>query len=108
MYKRRIPLKESHPLGKGIENLFEKAMLEKARAFKKAFIDIRGEQSVTKRGEDKTILETWKINDDEKTDLCNWLCENGTPDDFEHFQVIFNLLREITASESTNQSPQSG
>ena len=40
VFRRNIPKQQNHPIQKGIENLFEKATLEKARKFKRAFIDI--------------------------------------------------------------------
>ena len=102
--KRNIPEQKSHPLKKGIENLFNSATIERARKSNPDFIKTGYEKI------DNGIIknEEISINDGQKTNFCNWLCENGTPDDFKHFQVIFNLLREITASESTNQPPQSG
>ena len=99
VFKRNIPKQENHPLDKGIENLFGKATLEKAREYKPAFIDIIGEQENSIRGKPETIPEKWKIHDKEKLNLCNWLCENGTAEDFKHFQTIFELLEEILADD---------
>ena len=96
--KRNIPKQKNHPLEKGIENLFEKKTLEKAQEFKPAFIDIHGEHPATIRGEEKSIPAKWDVNKDEKTNLCNYLCKNGTRDDFKHFRVIFDLLEEILES----------
>ncbi len=98
LFKRNIPEQKNHPLKKGIENLFEKRTLKKARKFKPAFIDIHGEHSATIRGEEKSIPVKWTVNKDEKTNLCDWLCKNGTKNDFKHFQVIFDLLEEILES----------
>lgn len=98
VFKRHIPLHENHPLKKGIENLFEKKTLEKAQKFKPAFIDIHGEHPATVRGEEKSIPAKWDVNEDEKTNLCNYLCKHGTRDDFKHFQVIFDLLKKILES----------
>ena len=97
VFKRIIPRKPepSHPLQKGIENLFEKTTLEKARKHKKAFIDVHEEWRKTIRGKEETIPEKWKVNGDEKTNLCNWLCETGTKEDFRHFEDVFNLLEEL-------------
>jgi len=35
------------------------------------------------------------INKDEKGNLCNWLCENGTAEDFAHFKAVFQVIEEI-------------
>ncbi len=99
-----IPEQKDHPLKKGIENLFEKATLQKAIESKPAFIDITPEHPKIERGEEKIIPEEWNINEHEKDNLCNWLCENGTPDDFKHFQVIFDLLKEIIPAEAEAQA----
>ena len=113
VFRRNIPEQESHPLKEGIENLFERETLERARGFKCAFIDITGERKDIVRAKPKIIPEKWVVNKDEKTNLCNWLCENGTAEDFKHFQVIFDLLKSIIPNghetailESPSQSPQ--
>ena len=45
-------------------------------------------------GQQITIPEKWSINDSEKTNLCDWLCGNGTPEDFQRFQIIFDLIED--------------
>ena len=97
-YRRKTPFQVGHPIGNGIENLFARSILEKALAHKAAFIDITPEHSITVRGQSQTITEKWTINEDEKTNLCDWLCANGGVEDFEHFQVIFDILGEVLGS----------
>ncbi len=94
-FKRKIPQESSHPIEKGIENLFSKATLEKACQYKPAFIDIDPEREKRRRGKMITVAEKWTVNEDEKTNLCDWLCKNGTKEDFQHFSKVFDLLREI-------------
>ena len=94
-FRRRIPKKTDHPIQKGIENLFSKKTLEKAREFNSAFIDIKDKHKETIGGREQIIPEKWEINQDEKTNLCNWLCDSGTSEDFEHFQQIVDILQEI-------------
>lgn len=89
-----IPKQENNPVGTGIENLFEKATLEKVCKDKPAYIDIEKKHSKIERGEERYIPEEWTINKDEKTNLCDWLCEHGTADDFKHFGKVFDLLEE--------------
>ena len=98
LFRRTIPIQKENPTMKGIENLFEKPTLQKAKSYKGAFIDVVGEHTKTKRGKSVTIPEQWTINKDEKTNLCNWLCENGTQEDFKHFQVIFDIICEVLDS----------
>lgn len=94
-FRQNIPLQSNHLIKKGIENLFNRTTLEKGKNYKPAFIDITYEHKKTNRGENEIVPEEWEVNTDEKTNLCNWLCENGTAEDFQHFREVFNILREI-------------
>ena len=97
-FRRTIPIqgdRPDHPVRQGIENLFSKRTLEKAPSARQAFIDIDPERTKIERGKEVNVPETWTVNKDEKTNLCNWLCENGTQKDFQHFEVIFKLLENI-------------
>ena len=95
VFRRKIPLVEGHPIRRGIENLFSKETLGKAVASKPAFIDIVREHEVTVRGVRKTVPEQWMMNEDEKSNLCDWLCENGTAEDFRFFDSVLKELRPI-------------
>ena len=95
LLQRSIPLQDQHPIKKGIENLFSKSTLEVARQHNPAFFRTEDEHGGTdKDGQLITIPEKWSINDSEKTNLCDWLCGNGTPEDFQPFQIIFDLIEE--------------
>ena len=100
LFRRNIPLQNSHTIEKGIENLFSQLTLEKAREHKSDFITVTSEYVVTERGENKTVPEKWEVHGDEKTNLCNWLCENGAVEDFQHFQTVFELLEEVLSGGS--------
>ena len=109
IFKRKISKQENHPIKTGIENLFSQATLSKAIEHKIGLIDIKSKHKGIVRGELKEIPEQWTVNKDEKTNLCNWLCENGKRDDFQHFQVIFDLLGSILNGVSTDsQQPPQG
>ena len=97
-FRRTIPRQSEHPLVKGIENLFSRTTLEQALSHKPEFIDITPEHSKTIRGQHQIIPEQWAINEHEKKNLCDWLCENGADEDFENFQVIFDILGEVFGS----------
>ena len=99
--RRTIPMQDSHPISRGIENLFSKARLEKAIDHKFALIDVKGEQQGRERGIEWTTPAQSAVNKDEKNNLCGWLCENGTTEDFQHFQVIFDLLEELLLNGQT-------
>ena len=107
MFKRTIPQESNHPIEKGIENLFSKKTLERACKYKLEFIDIDPEREKRRRGEMITVAEEWTINEDEKTNLCDWLCENGTKEDFQYFSRIFDLLQEILGPDSSLSDDQS-
>lgn len=94
LLRRTIPLQSNNPIQKGVENLFSKETLERARKYKPAFIDVDPERTRIVRGEPQTVPEIWTINSDEKTNLCDWLCQNGTREDFQCFEFIFQLLND--------------
>ena len=95
VFLRSICRVSEHPLEKGIENLFSRATLVRARAHRCAFIDVAGEQKNQVRGVESTVPEKWTVNADEKTNLCNWLCEHGTAEDYEHFKPTLEMLHGI-------------
>ena len=57
----------------------------------------------SERGTTVTVPETWSVNKDEKTNLCNWLCANGTANDFQYFRQVLGMLHEIL--EETHEKP---
>ena len=81
---RNIPKQGEHPINKGIENLFSKETLDKAAQG----VD-RGkiEDLITRQGKHKGKLG-------KKVAICNWICENGTEDDFKYFEVVFSILED--------------
>ncbi len=95
VFRRRVPSVEDNPIRRGIENLFDKKTLARAMEHKSAFIDVTAEHEVTERGQTKVVPEQWKVNQDEKSNLCDWLCKNGTSEDFRCFSVILDELCEI-------------
>ena len=95
LFQRTVPFRTDNPVKKGIENLFGKPTLEIAQQYNPAFINIVGEHTRVEHGESETVAEQWTVNVDTKTNLCDWLCENGTQEDFQGFQVLFELLEEL-------------
>ena len=95
LYKRSIPLQQNNPVKLGIENLFSRTTLEQARQTKSALVDIAQEHSKTVRGQEEVVPEMWTVNSEEKRNLCDWLCENGGSQDFQGFQVVFEMLDEV-------------
>ena len=95
LFRRRVPIVAANPIKKGVENLFGVSILERARRAKPAFIDVIAEHYATMRGVRETVPESWLVNESEKTNLCDWICANGTPEDFECFETVFALLDEV-------------
>ena len=93
--RRMIARIESNPIKEGVENLFPEETLRRAMGVKEAFIDIQGSHRVTERGETRTEPERWRVNADEKSNLCEWMCENGEKEDFSSFGLIFDILAEV-------------
>lgn len=92
-YKRIIPTNPNSIVKKGIENLFSNDVITKAIATKKAFVDFKKIEG-TKRGRDY-VEEQYEINKDEKKNFCDWICENGTKEDFDPFKIIFDIIEGI-------------
>ena len=93
IFSRTIPQLPNSFIHKGIENLFPEKIVQDAIIYKKAFVDLKKIEG-TERGKPYTRCENI-INKDEKKNFCNWICENGTREDFENFSVIFEMIEEI-------------
>ena len=100
VFRRRIKCQKDHPISKGIENLLSRMTLQGAIEHKPSFIDKTLEHEKTERGQTVTVPEAWVVNKDEKTNLCNWLCENGTAEDFQHFRPVLEMLSGILDGEA--------
>lgn len=94
---RRRVLSEvpENPVRAGIENLFSRETLARAKAARPSFFDITPSFTKQIRGNDVVIPEVWAVNQDEKANLCDWLCEHGTADDFRGFDQLLNIIREV-------------
>jgi len=104
LYKRKMPFLKENPIEKGIENLFSHETIQRARESNAAFIDIEPKHIKTKRGKPVIVAESWTVNEDEKTNLCNWICRHGTSEDFRHFKDVFEIL-ELVIQELEMSAP---
>ena len=96
--RKNIPIQEDHPIKTGIENLFGLEAINEARDHKPAFIDVFDPQMQTIRGIKKVVPGKWTVNGSEKTNLCNWFCDNGTMEDFKSFEVVFELIEDFVGA----------
>jgi hypothetical protein len=95
VYKRTMPVQLENPIAIGIENLFPEKTILALEEINPQFIDFQ--PAVAKRVRNTTI-ETpavRSVNKDEKGNMCNWICEHGTKEDFNKFDIIFDILEEI-------------
>lgn len=95
VHKRVVPSIESHPITVGIENLFPPETIQKVETENPQFVDIVEPTQRRVRGEVRASPGSKSINKDEKGNLCNWLCEFGTANDFAHFNSVFQIIEEI-------------
>lgn len=101
VFKKVIPTQTDTPIKIGIENLFPSETIEKAEAYKRAFIDYTPEIKKIDRGQEVIVPEKKEVNKDEKGNLCNWLCEVGTREDFVNFECIFTYLEQVVKDSSS-------
>lgn len=92
VYKRVIPSISENPIEIGIENLFSAKLINEVEKVNPKFIDIHEETSRRVRGEIIISPAKRSINKDEKGSMCDWICANGTADDFSEFSKIFEII----------------
>lgn len=93
--KRVIPSIAENPIAIGIENLFPGQLIDKLVATHEQFIDTTAPVQKRVRAQLLNIPAQMMVNKDEKGNMCNWLCANGTLDDFENFAHIFDLIEQV-------------
>lgn len=99
-HKRIIPLSPENPINIGIENLLPESTILKLETVNEKFIDITSKRQERIRGELIEFPSEKRINKDEKKNICDWLCENGTKEDFIGFckaiEIIIEFLKNPT------------
>jgi predicted ATP-binding protein involved in virulence len=95
VFKRVIPSRRESPIKIGIENLFSTQTIDRIERERPQFIDVKEESSARVRGVESNIPASKSVNKDEKGNMCNWLCENGTREDFSSFYDAFDIIEEI-------------
>ncbi len=95
IFKRVIPSVEQNPIVIGIENLFPKATITVIEEVHPQYIDLQEETIKRTRNIFIKSESIRSVNKDEKGNMCNWLCQNGSVEDFENFTKIFEIISEI-------------
>ncbi|TXT26973.1 MAG: hypothetical protein FD131_3969 [Rhodocyclaceae bacterium] len=95
VYKRVIKSCNNNPISIGIENLFGSNTINKLENTHPKFIDIDEPSARRIRGENVVKPATKFVNKDEKGNMCNWLCENGTTEDFLNFDSVFEMIEDL-------------
>lgn len=92
LIKRVIPSIVESAITIGIENLIPSELIAHLENTHPQFID--SIDSTTKRVRGHEVISPAKksINKDEKKNLCDWLCSNGTADDFRNFSSVFDII----------------
>ena len=100
VFQRVISLKTGHPVKRGVENLLPKNVLERARKYKLDFVESvrRGEDIVD--GIPVEIEEQWTVKESRKNALCDWVIENGTEEEFQSFNEVFDMLAAVIEADS--------
>jgi len=93
--KRVIPSVDANPIAIGIENLFPGQLINMLVVTHEQFIDTTDPLQKRVRGKPMNIPAQMTVNKDEKGNMCNWLCANGTLEDFQHFVRIFELIEQV-------------
>lgn len=95
VFKCVIPSNPNSPIKDGVENLFPADTIYKIERECPRFIDVKEASSTRVRGVASHIPASKSVNKDEKGNMCNWLCENGSVEDFANFSVAFDIIEEI-------------
>ncbi|WP_426318874.1 AAA family ATPase [Pseudoduganella sp. R-43] len=95
LIKRVIPSIIDSPIAIGIENLIPAELISRLEGSHPQFID--STEPTTQRVRNQEIVTPAKksINKDEKGNLCDWLCSNGTAEDFRNFSSIFDCIENV-------------
>lgn len=92
LIKRVIPSMAESAITIGIENLIPSKRIAQLEISHPQFIDSTAPTTTRVRGQEITLPANKSINKDEKKNLCDWLCSNGTADDFQNFSSIFDII----------------
>lgn len=73
---------KENPVKAGIENFFSPSFMEKC-------CEILGEEILGRFEKNRKLL---KMEIENKKKVCDWICENGTKEDFKNFEEVIKML----------------
>lgn len=90
IFKLSIPRNNSNLIEIGIENLLSSFVIEEAQ--KKGYIEYS--KTTKSIGENTEILENYSLIKNQKSNLCNWFCNEreNSMDDIQAFSIIFDII----------------
>lgn len=95
LYIRKIPKVDAHPIQKGIENLFSKSLIDKAKKVKADWFTYQVVGTETRN---------FQIVSGKKQEVCTWICQNGTQNDFQNFLSIIEIIENIFIPQTDENS----
>lgn len=84
LFVKKMPKFENHILERGIENLFENDFINSIKTANPNWF------SCLRQGDSDS---NYRILN--KMDVCTWICENWTVDDFKNFEWIFEIIDSV-------------
>lgn len=102
MYRFSVTLlqEDEHPIRKGIEHLFAKDTLGKVKECTKTLTE---EEWVD--GE-RVVKVNVVVKNNKKREMCDWICEHGSRDDYGHFAVLLETIESILEQEETSRTTE--
>ena len=97
LFKYKIGKIDENPVEKGIENLFPLSTLRQAEENGVVFTkeDIR---TTISGGTGETTKRKWDVAEGGKRGLCEWVCNNGTAEDFAYFRPVLDEIKRIISN----------
>lgn len=92
LIKRTIPSIADSAISTGIENLIPPELIRQIENSHPQFIDSIDPTTTRIRGDIVVSPARKTINRDEKRNLCDWICSNGTAEDFRNFSSILDII----------------
>lgn len=104
LMKRKINFIEENPIKVGIENLFSMETINNLREHNQRFINHTPVFQKTVNGVLIEVDEVFTLNKDQKRNICDYLCDNGTEVDFQSFLPLLDMLEELLLPEQESES----